>query len=169
MNYCFFCARFQVKITNLFLSVRSTGLSAELYYVREGQVNEYALHFTVPVPANVQDISFTWQSLAGKPLPYKINIVTSDPLVLPKPSMNISRVGEIPTQIETFAIALKCAGRDPAEVEVTITIEVTLNRATGNATELVFRRKKICLNRYDPICLLINELDILTTKLTFPQ
>lgn len=122
-----------------------SGLSAELYYVRDGQVNEYALHFTVPVPATVQDISFTWQALNGKPLPYKISIVTSDPLVLPKPAMNISRAGEIPTQIETFSIMLKCAGREAAEVEVTITIEVTLNRATGNATELVFRRKKICL------------------------
>lgn len=44
------------------------GLSAELYYVRDGQVNEYALHFTVPVPANVKDIAFTWQSLAGRPV-----------------------------------------------------------------------------------------------------
>jgi RYK receptor-like tyrosine kinase len=30
-------------------------------------------------------------------------------------------------------------------VEVTISIEVTLNRVTNNITELVFRRKKICL------------------------
>lgn len=45
-----------------------TGLSAELYYVRDGFVNEYALHFTVPVPANIRDISFTWQSLAGRPV-----------------------------------------------------------------------------------------------------
>ena len=122
------------------------GLSAELYYIRDGQINEYALHFTVPVPANVRDISFTWQSLAGKPLPYKINIITSDPKVLPRPSMNISRIGEIPTEIETFSVALKCSGLQPAEVEVSISIEVTLNRATNNVTELVFRRKKICLN-----------------------
>lgn len=45
-----------------------TGLSAELYYVRDGFVNEYALHFTVPVAANIRDISFTWQSLAGRPV-----------------------------------------------------------------------------------------------------
>jgi hypothetical protein len=44
------------------------GLSAELYYVREGQINDYALHFTVPVPANVKNIAFTWQSVAGKPV-----------------------------------------------------------------------------------------------------
>lgn len=45
-----------------------TGLSAELYYVREGLVNEYALHFIVPVPANVRGIAFTWQSLSGRPV-----------------------------------------------------------------------------------------------------
>lgn len=44
------------------------GLSAELYYVRDGLINEYALHFTVPVPANLHDITFTWQSLAGRPV-----------------------------------------------------------------------------------------------------
>lgn len=31
-------------------------------------VNEYALHFIVPVAANVRDIAFTWQSLAGRPV-----------------------------------------------------------------------------------------------------
>lgn len=41
---------------------------------------------------------------------------------------------------------MRCTGIRPAEVEVTITIEVTLNRATNNVTELVFRRKKICLD-----------------------
>lgn len=61
--------------------------------------------------------------------------------------MNISRTGNIPTDIETFSINMRCTGIQPAEVDVTITIEVTLNRATNNVTELVFRRKKICLDR----------------------
>lgn len=123
-----------------------SGLSAELYYVRDGQVNEYALHFTVPVPANVKEIAFTWQSLAGRPLPYMINIETSDPAILPRPVTNITRTGNIPTDVETFSIGLKCSGVRPAEVEVTISIEVTLNRSTNNVTQLVFKRKKICLN-----------------------
>lgn len=58
--------------------------------------------------------------------------------------MNISRTGNIPTEIETFSIDMQCSGLKSAEVDVTITIEVTLNRATNNVTELVFRRKKIC-------------------------
>ncbi|RZF49189.1 hypothetical protein LSTR_LSTR008475, partial [Laodelphax striatellus] len=45
------------------------GLSAELYYVREGVVNQYALNFVVPVPATVSSLHFTWQSLAGTPQP----------------------------------------------------------------------------------------------------
>lgn len=36
--------------------------------MRDGQINEYALHFVVPVPAHVKDLAFTWQSLAGRPV-----------------------------------------------------------------------------------------------------
>lgn len=121
-------------------------MSAELYYVRDGQINDYALNFIVPVPANVKEIAFTWQSLAGRPLPYNINIATSDPAVLPRPTLNITKSGNIPTEIQTFAVIMKCSGLRPAEVEVTITIEITLNRAANNVTELVFRRKKICVH-----------------------
>jgi RYK receptor-like tyrosine kinase len=44
------------------------GLQAELFYVREGVINEYALNFVVPVPAYINDLHFTWQSLAGRPV-----------------------------------------------------------------------------------------------------
>lgn len=39
------------------------GLSAELYYVRDGVVNTYAMNFEVPVPANIGELEFCWQSL----------------------------------------------------------------------------------------------------------
>jgi len=45
-----------------------TGLSNELYYVREGVPNIYALQFTVPVPPHVDSLHFTWQSLGQKPV-----------------------------------------------------------------------------------------------------
>lgn len=74
-----------------------------------------------------------------------MNIETSNSDDLPRPTLNISRSGNIPTEIETFSIDMQCSGLRMAEVDVTITIEVTLNRASNNVTELVFRRKKICL------------------------
>ncbi|KAH0567338.1 hypothetical protein KQX54_008555 [Cotesia glomerata] len=46
---------------------RTRSLEAELYYVREGVVNAYAMSFVVPVPANIADLEFSWQSLAGIP------------------------------------------------------------------------------------------------------
>lgn len=39
-----------------------------MYYVREGVVNTYAMNFVVPVPANIADLEFSWQSLAGHPV-----------------------------------------------------------------------------------------------------
>lgn len=116
-----------------------------MYYVREGHVNNYALNFVVPVPANVRDITFTWQSLAGRPLPYSINVITSEPEVLPRPLMVIPQIGEIPTSVQTFTIGLKCSGIRASEVDVSISLEVILNRALNNVTHLVFRRKKMCL------------------------
>lgn len=44
------------------------GLQAELFYVRDGVINEYALNFVVPVPAHLGSLHFTWQSLVGRPV-----------------------------------------------------------------------------------------------------
>ncbi|KAJ9591604.1 hypothetical protein L9F63_001818, partial [Diploptera punctata] len=44
------------------------GLQAELFYVREGVVNTYAMNFVVPVPAHISDLEFSWQSLTKHPL-----------------------------------------------------------------------------------------------------
>lgn len=44
------------------------GLQAELFYVREGVVNEYAIKFVVPVPAQVQKLHFTWENFEGEPV-----------------------------------------------------------------------------------------------------
>lgn len=40
---------------------------------------------------------------------------------------------------------MKCSGVRASEVDITISIEVTLSRANNNVTELVFTRRKICL------------------------
>ncbi|KOC60375.1 Tyrosine-protein kinase Drl, partial [Habropoda laboriosa] len=52
------------------------GLEAELYYVREGVVNTYAMNFVVPVPASIADLDFSWQSLAGHPVRMSANNYT---------------------------------------------------------------------------------------------
>jgi hypothetical protein len=44
------------------------GLDAELYYVREGVINNYALNFVVPVPSKLDSLQFTWKSVADRPV-----------------------------------------------------------------------------------------------------
>lgn len=110
-------------------------------------MNDYALNFTVPVPANVNEISFTWQSLATHPLPYSISLLSSDPLILPRPTLNITRIGEIPMEPQTFGVGMKCVGSRTGEVEITIAVEIILDAHTNNVTKLEFRRKKICADK----------------------
>ena len=54
-----------------FFSFFVAGLEAELYYVKEGVVNTYAMNFVVPVPASIADLEFSWQSLVGYPVSIK--------------------------------------------------------------------------------------------------
>lgn len=70
--------------------------------------------------------------------------------------MNISISGNIPTDVETFGIAMRCTGMRSAEIEVTIIINVMLDWRMQNTTELVLRRKKICLERWVNILYNIN-------------
>lgn len=109
-------------------------------------LNFFSPTFFCDIFLQLIEFLFVYLFFLGFQLPYSINIESSDLDVLPRPTMNISRVGNVPTEIETFSIDMQCSGLRSAEVEVTIKIEVTLNRATNNVTELVFRRKKICLH-----------------------
>ncbi|XP_008552246.1 tyrosine-protein kinase Dnt [Microplitis demolitor] len=131
---------------NLFLSqaeVRKLmGLQAELFYVREGVINEYAIKFVVPVPAQVHKLHFTWENLAGRPLPYTMAVDISNPSALSS-SLNISQVGEIPVGgLQTWALALHCG---PYDAEVDLSLRISVAQTRRNATTLEVRRKKICL------------------------
>lgn len=60
-------------------------------------------------------------------------------------TLNISWSGSVPVYVQTFSVTLPCSGHLAAEVDVTIAINITLNKANNNVTQLLFRRKKICL------------------------
>ena len=78
---------------NLFLNRHETyrllGLTADLFYIREGKVNGYALKFVVPVPPHISELHFTWQSLVSEPMPYSIALSVNDVSALGTPTINI--------------------------------------------------------------------------------
>jgi len=40
-----------------------TGIPGELYYVKDGVINDYALTFNLPLKPDVDEIYFNWQNL----------------------------------------------------------------------------------------------------------
>lgn len=76
-------------------------------------------------------------------LPYILHVdVGKNEDVLHTPTLNISSVGFVPTEAQTWRVDLPCTGTVSAEVPVTI----SLNVSTGSSsTALLFRRRKICL------------------------
>lgn len=122
---------------------RLLGLSAELYYVRNGVLNEYALNFIVPVPATMKELHFTWQSLTARPVSYSMAVESQDDGAMLPAKFNISAFGTIPTTVQTWSVTLPCSGLYDAEVNLVISVNVTLGR--NNVTQLNFRRKRICL------------------------
>ncbi|XP_071545509.1 tyrosine-protein kinase Dnt-like isoform X3 [Panulirus ornatus] len=124
---------------------RLLGLVAELYYVREGVVNSYALDFIVPVPANFTYIYFTWRSLIKRPIQYMAHVEYDNGEAMAIPQLNISNKGLVPTRPDTFSVSLPCSGRVNAEVLVNLHINITTHNRAQNLTCITIKRKKICL------------------------
>ncbi|XP_042874288.1 tyrosine-protein kinase Dnt-like isoform X3 [Penaeus japonicus] len=134
---------------DLYMSSQEThrllGLVAELYYVREGVINSYALDFIVPVPANFTFIYFTWHSLIKRPMQYMAHIEYDNGEAMALPQLNISNKGVVPVRPETFKVSLPCTGRVSAEVTVNLHLNITTHSRNHNLTNITIKRKKICL------------------------
>lgn len=130
---------------NLFLSTQEMkkllGLGNELYYVRDGTINKYAMGFVIPVPSSVTSLHFTWS--ASKPTYYSLETSSTHPAALPSPPVNITRTGQVPSLPQTWKLTMHCSGLEAAEVVVTLDISVRFS-ASSNTTNLKFRRKKAC-------------------------
>ncbi|XP_042150115.1 tyrosine-protein kinase Dnt [Ixodes scapularis] len=133
---------------NLYLkqheSRRLFGLDVELYYVKEGRRNEYALGFVVPVPANVSELEFVWQGLGPVPLAYALDVQVAEGKghgALARPSLDVDPTGTLPSAPRAFRVRLPCTGQASAEVPVRIVLNVSQE---NNATSVSVPRKKIC-------------------------
>ena len=139
---------------NLFLSTEETkrllGLEKELFYVRDGTINKYALGFLIPVPSNVSSLEFTWSAhnQNSHHLYYSLTAVSSEPRILASPTVNISSSGVVPERPEIWSLGLQCSGQEAGEVVLTINIAITGLQPSAplNVTNLNFRRKKTCLS-----------------------
>ncbi|XP_061185069.1 tyrosine-protein kinase RYK-like [Saccostrea echinata] len=125
---------------------RLLGVNAELYYVRKGIVNNYALSFILPIHPDVQEIVFTWRSLRQGPpdIYYNMSFEVSNPRAMLMPVANISNTGKVPNSLSVFSITFPCTGNISADVEVVIQMNISIFSAS-NISVLNFKRKKTCL------------------------
>ncbi|CAL4133684.1 unnamed protein product [Meganyctiphanes norvegica] len=128
---------------------RTLGLDAELYYVREGVLNEYALTYRVLIAADIHSLYFTWVSTIKKPIKYSMAIMVNETAItsgiIYKPSLNVSTTGTVPREAETFKFDLPCTGLQNAELAITLNINVTSKSLRNPPTSVYIMRRKVCL------------------------
>uniref|UniRef100_W5KAT6 Tyrosine-protein kinase RYK n=1 Tax=Astyanax mexicanus TaxID=7994 RepID=W5KAT6_ASTMX len=121
----------------------SAGLDAELYYVRDDVVNNYALSFILPVPSETNSLHFTWHSKSK--VDYKLGFHVENPAAMDQPQSNISTQGEVPRTRSVFRVDLFCSGKVDGEAVLTVQLNLTIH--ANNFTVLNFKRRKICITR----------------------
>ncbi|KAH8272523.1 hypothetical protein KR026_000175, partial [Drosophila bipectinata] len=164
------CIRIYSSLTSF--SLIPAGLEADLFYVHEGAINTYAMHFTVPVPADIHELEFSWQSLIAYPvrkmqrtfqssgthinhlvslqLPYSISIeYNTEQEALGTPTLSIPHKGLVPQEIESFLVYLPCTGNATLQLPVNVNM-VVRGPPRFNDTRLHFKRNKICAKGISP-------------------
>lgn len=121
------------------------GVTSQLWYVHNGTVNKYALGYVVVVPPQVDSLTFHWQALEGKTMPYSLSVHINNHEALSQPVYNISDHGLVPTLLSAWTLRLLCSGKLTTQVDVTITLQVPMNTSLVDITTLTILRKKICL------------------------
>ncbi|XP_041913117.1 tyrosine-protein kinase RYK isoform X1 [Alosa sapidissima] len=134
---------------NIFLSTEEVkkllGLDAELYYVRDDDVNMYALSFIPPIPSDISTLHFTWHS--KNKVEYKLGFYVENAAAMDQPQSNISLQGEVPRIRSVFRVDLFCSGK--VDEEALVTVQLNLTISPKNITVLNFKRRKMCYRRVE--------------------
>uniref|UniRef100_A0A182JGB2 Uncharacterized protein n=1 Tax=Anopheles atroparvus TaxID=41427 RepID=A0A182JGB2_ANOAO len=130
--------------------IKLMGIEADLFYVRDGAVNDYAMSFVVPMKPGIDFLQFSWQSRTAYPLPYTISVHFDDnDGALQHPELDIQTSGIIPRTVESFTVHLVCWGNITKEVPVGIHLHVE-GPPKHNDTKLIIKRNKICIKGMFP-------------------
>lgn len=135
---------------NLYLDPKETlrllGIkSSELYYVRNGIINNYALSFEMPINYDVKEIYFTWQSLRQTPaMLFSLRFNVSNSRAMSQPRANITSDGYVPNTLSVFKVEFPCTGKISGEVIVNMQLNISIFSAS-NLTVLNLVRRKMCL------------------------
>ncbi|XP_018325657.1 tyrosine-protein kinase Dnt isoform X2 [Agrilus planipennis] len=140
LNVCFGSFNFYIDTNEV---QRLLGLNAELFYVRNGVINEQASNFILSVPYKHNVFYFTWESLEEKPLNYKVKVDSPEQVVLEKPVLNISATGLMPKGSQMFSVDIPCSGKQSGQSDILVSVTITL--PSNNITNINIHRRKTCI------------------------
>ncbi|MPC49167.1 Tyrosine-protein kinase Dnt [Portunus trituberculatus] len=129
----------------------STGVNSQLWYVNNGTVNHYALNYEIVVPPQLDALTFYWQALQGRTIPYTLSVSVANPEAVLQPVCNISDHGLVPTKLSSWTLRLTCTRKLTTEVDVTVTLQVPMNTSLADITTLTIHRKKVCLRENEAV------------------
>ncbi|XP_041483184.1 tyrosine-protein kinase RYK-like isoform X2 [Lytechinus variegatus] len=139
---CVYCVH---GYMNLFISPaevkRLVGVSAELYYIREGKINRAATNYPLAVPTGINKLYYTWYS--ERQVYYSMSVKSKNPRILYHPSLNITKDGKVPVIKTVFEMQLECTGHEGGEAIIELQVNLTLYSAS-NITTLNTIRTKLC-------------------------
>ncbi|CAI5455357.1 unnamed protein product [Caenorhabditis angaria] len=129
---------------NMFISKeemnRTLGVKAELNYIELGKINTYSTKFHYRVMANIDYVSFTWNSLGR--VDYKVRVESDDSSVLP--IIRIPLEGRVPNSLQEFSVEYRCAGHRSGQF--TISLYFNFQYESENL-QVKLRQEKICASR----------------------
>ncbi|XP_045123190.1 tyrosine-protein kinase Dnt-like isoform X2 [Portunus trituberculatus] len=127
------------------------GVNSQLWYVNNGTVNHYALNYEIVVPPQLDALTFYWQALQGRTIPYTLSVSVANPEAVLQPVCNISDHGLVPTKLSSWTLRLTCTRKLTTEVDVTVTLQVPMNTSLADITTLTIHRKKVCLRENEAV------------------
>ncbi|CAB3399160.1 unnamed protein product [Caenorhabditis bovis] len=119
---------------------RTLGVKAELNYIEMGNINTYSTKFHYRVVANVDYVSFTWNSV-GK-VDYDVRIESDDSSVLP--IIRIPPKGTVPNNLQEFSVEYRCAGHRSGQFTVNLYFNFYYD---SKILPVKLRQEKICQSR----------------------
>ena len=124
------------------------GLEAELAYVRDGRVSDVAQHFTVPVPATINELCFVWVNHEPKTVS-RADLLLEPSFFLPSYILELS--GEVLDLLEGRAVAEHfrarpgaAHGADLLRLAALPALGTALGTAPGPAPGLFFDLRRRC-------------------------
>ena len=121
-------------------------MERELFYVRDGVMNNGAIGFNIPISSDLDALHFLWwNGDYTSSVNYKIMVTIEDSEVMFQPSLNISHSGQVPKVPTYWRMSLPCQTLiSTTSKAADRTTDISIKFELGSNLKFVLHRLKYC-------------------------